>query len=74
MDIEQKCENPFMFYDVIAFLSFCTFFVLIHFFFALWLLSVGYSKRRMLNKQELDYTNSIIGKRSTRLKSMLYGI
>jgi hypothetical protein len=67
-------EYPFSFYDLIAFLLFCTLFVLKHFIFIFWLLNVGYSKRRILNKQELDYQHSIIGKRSTRLKSMLYGI
>ena len=39
-----------------------------------WLTKNAYSKRRELNKQEQDFTNEIIGKRSTRLKSMLYGI
>jgi hypothetical protein len=39
-----------------------------------WLEKNAYKKRRMLNKEEQDFTNEIIGKRSTRLKSMLYGI
>jgi hypothetical protein len=74
MEIEQKCGYPYAYYDHVAFLMFCVVFLIIHFVLIYWLINNGYKKRRILNKQELDYSNSIMGKRSTRLKSMLYGI
>ena len=74
MEIEQRCDYPFSFYDFIAFVLFCLMFLLLQLFFVFWLIKNGYSKRRMLNRQEIDYSNAVMGKRSIRLKSMLYGI
>jgi hypothetical protein len=74
MAVDQTCDYPTSFYDHIAFIFFCVLFLIIHFVFIFWLVTIGYSKRRKLNRQEIDYTNLLIGKRSTRLKSMLYGI
>ena len=74
MGVDQTCDYPISLYDHIAFVFFCFVFLLIHFVFIFWLVRIGYSKRRHLNKKELDYANATMGKRSTRLKSMLYGI
>lgn len=74
LEIEQKCDYPFALYDHIAFLFFCSVFCLIQVVFFIWLFKNAYRKRRLLNRQEVDYANELMGKRSTRLKSMLYGI
>lgn len=74
MDLEQKCDFPFSYYDHIAFVFFASVFLFVQVVFIIWLLQTAYKKRRQLNRQELDFTNEIMGKRSTRLKSMLYGI
>ncbi len=74
MDMDDKCVEPFAHYDHVAFVIFCTIFIIVHFIFICWLIKNPYKMRRQLNKQEMDYTNQIMGKRSTRLKSMLYGI
>ena len=74
MGIEEKCANQFSYYDHVAFVVFCAMYVFLNAIFLIWLIRNGYEKRRRLNKLETDYTNSIMGKRSCRLKSMLYGI
>lgn len=74
MDMEQKCDYPYSYYDHIAFVLCCTVFLFVQIVFIIWLLQNAYKKRSLLNKQELDFSNEIMGKRSTRLKSMLYGI
>jgi len=62
------------YYDHLAFLSLCCIFTLINLVYLFWLIKFGYARRRVLDRQEKDYTNSVKGQRSTRLKSMLYGI
>jgi hypothetical protein len=74
LDIEQKCNFPYSYYDHIAFVVFLTVFILIHVVLFCWLFHIPYEKRRILNKQEMDHTNEMMGKRSTRLKSILYGL
>lgn len=74
LEIEQKCDYPFAMYDHVAFLFFCSVFSLIQVVFFVWLFKNAYRRRRLLNRQEMDYANELKGKRSTRLKSMLYGI
>ena len=74
MDVDQKCDYPFVYYDRAAFLFFCLVFVMIHVVLIFWLLTNPYKKRRQLNRKEQDYVKQKIGQRSIRLKSMLYGI
>ena len=72
---KEKLAAGFMeIYDNIAFIFLCSSFVLIQVIYLFWLLKVGYKKRRQLDHDEKDFTNSINGYRSTRLKSMLYGM
>ena len=74
MDMEQKCDQWFGYYDRVAFLVFCFIFVVIHGVLFFWLINNPYKKRRQLNRKEQDYAKKKIGQRSVRLKSMLYGI
>lgn len=72
--IDAKCVHPYALYDYTAFICFCGLFLTINFVFLFWLLRQTYTKRCELSRLEIDYANQIVGKRSTRLKSMLYGI
>ena len=64
------------YYDQVSFLMFFCLFFAIHLIYLFWLVIFGYAKRRELDKEEKKYTESLNENknRSTRLKSMLYGI
>lgn len=71
---KPKCSYPFSFYDIIAFLTACGLFLILNLLFLIFIIKIGCCKRRKLKKMETDYMNNLVGKRVTRLKSMLNGI
>lgn len=65
-----------MYYDQVSFLLFFCLFATIQLIYLLWLVIFGYAQRRALDREEKKYTDAMNENkgRSTRLKSMLYGI
>lgn len=65
-----------LYYDELSFLLFLCLFTTIQLIYLLWLVIFGYAQRRALDTEEKKYTDAINENksRSTRLKSMLYGI
>jgi hypothetical protein len=71
---EAKCVDPYSKFDFFAFIITCSLFLLLNFSFLIIFIRLGCCKRRQLNRLETDYINNLVGKRVTRLKSMLHGI
>jgi hypothetical protein len=69
-----KCVYPYSKYDATVFFTFLSIFLVFNCGFMAMIALKFIKKRLILNKQENDFTNAIVGKRSNRLKSMLYGI